>query len=275
VTDALDRAPAGGLVRALQERAARALPASRIAFEDGWWLRHTQSRSWWAGSVLPHGPMRDLGRVEAFYARFGAPARFQISPDVAPDGLDAALAGRGYRRFSPMSLRVASVASVLDRFPGDARLTDRPPDAWSAVHADLGPADRDLLRRVRPPSVYAAVDDVSVGRAVLDDGWAGVFGMATVPAGRGRGAARRVLATLARWAADHGADRLYLQVEPDNTAAGRLYTAAGFTELYGYHYRVSVGPCTSSPGVTRGASPSGPSSSTGSDRTTCTTSCDT
>ena len=91
------------------------------------------------------------------------------------------------------------------------------------------------------PSAYASVSTpagvVAVGRAVADTGWAGVFGMATLPAARGRGAGRQVLAALARWAADQRAERMYLQVEPDNRAAWRLYERAGFTELCRYHYR--------------------------------------
>jgi GNAT superfamily N-acetyltransferase len=100
-----------------------------------------------------------------------------------------------------------------------------------------------MLRRVNRPSAYASVltgsDVVAVGRAVTDTGWAGVFGMATLPHARGTGAARHVLAALARWAATHGAAHLYLQVECDNIAARRLYEHAGFRELCRYHYRTA------------------------------------
>ncbi|MGH4007801.1 MAG: GNAT family N-acetyltransferase [Pseudonocardiaceae bacterium] len=57
---------------------------------------------------------------------------------------------------------------------------------------------------------------VAVGRVVADDGWAGVFGMATLSHARGKGAARSVLAALADWVGAHEADRMYLQVESDN-----------------------------------------------------------
>lgn len=40
---------------------------------------------------------------------------------------------------------------------------------------------------------------VAVGRVVADEGWAGVFGMATLPRARGKGAGRSVLAALADW----------------------------------------------------------------------------
>ena len=151
-----------------------------------------------------------------------------------------------------MSLRVASTADVLAGLPagtpGRVVVDHRPTwewfDAWYAVHGHgIDPrAEWDLLERVRQPAGYARAmvgdDVVAVGRAVADTGWAGVFGMATLPLARGKGAARCVLAALAGWAAAQRADRLYLQVERGNTPALRLYGQAGFTELCGYHYRV-------------------------------------
>nr|WP_255429740.1 GNAT family N-acetyltransferase [Streptomonospora sp. PA3] len=98
-----------------------------------------------------------------------------------------------------------------------------------------------MLGRVRGPSAHvraiAGSAVVAVGRAVADTGWAGVFGMATLPEARGRGAAGVVLAALAQWAHARGAERMYLQVERDNTPALRLYQRAGFTEACRYHYR--------------------------------------
>ncbi len=151
-----------------------------------------------------------------------------------------------------MSLQVASTARVGERDPGTTgslqiRLDDRPTRSWFGVwHGAHGEgadprAQRDMLERVRLPSTYAcaALDGelVGVGRAVADTGWAGVFGMATIPRARGRGVAPAVLAALAEWAGAHGADRMYLQVERDNGTGLRLYREAGFRELCGYHYR--------------------------------------
>jgi N-acetylglutamate synthase len=244
------------LVRDLQERAAQAFPATCLKHLDGWWLRHTDGSAWWASSVLPHSdaaPVELPGKirvVEEFYTAHRTLARFQVSPGACPVDLDEALAERGYRIDSPMSLQSAPTAHVIDRLPTGAlrtRVDDQPTDAWFAtwlaVHGtggDPGP-ERDMLRRVDRPSAYATAmigaGVIAVGRAVTETGWAGVFGMATLPHARGAGAARHVLAALARWAAQHGAAHMYLQVECDNTAARRLYERAGFTELCRYHYR--------------------------------------
>ena len=246
------------LVRDLQERAARALPAEAAEDADGWLLRHAPGCSWWVGTVLPHGENRSAGllrrvaEAEDFYAARGAVARFQVTPGVCPDGLDGLLAKRGYRRGSRVSLQVASTARILERTPAGpvrVRLDDRPAGAWFDVRqAVQGPggdvrAERELLERVEQPCAYASalIGDtvVAVGRAVADTGWAGVFDMATHSRARGRGAARQVLNALAGWARGHAADRMYLQVERDNAPALRLYEQAGFGEACAYHYRTA------------------------------------
>ncbi|MER5970432.1 GNAT family N-acetyltransferase [Streptomyces sp. NPDC002055] len=289
------------LVRGLQERAARALPAEYVEHLDGWWLRHTTGSAWWAGTVLPHGdaarldpggPLDPNGRlaptgpldlngqiaptgpldlrgrvaaVEKFYAGYAAAPRFQITPGTCPSGLDPLLAERGYRRESPMTLRCAPTTAVLAQAPtgslrGSAcastgplrvRVDDHPTsawfDVWHAVHGQGAEprSEWDLLGRVNRHSAYAcALSDgevIAVSRAVADEGWAGVFGMATIPRARGKGAARAVLAALADWAGSHEAHRMYLQVERDNAPALRLYDRAGFGEVCGYHYRGGAG----------------------------------
>jgi GNAT superfamily N-acetyltransferase len=246
------------VVRGLQERAARALPAEHNKDVEGWWLRHAPSWAWWVGTVLPHGDARPgelVCRVvgaEEFYAGHGAAARFQISSGACPEGLDTVLAERGYRRESVMSLQAASTARVPEQAPTgslrvrlDARLTRAWFEIWHAVHGHGGDSRSqwDMLGRVKRPCAYASAmigdDVVAVGRAVADAGWAGVFGMATLPEARGNGAARIVLAALADWAGLHEADRMYLQVERDNIPALRLYEGMGFSEVCGYHYRTA------------------------------------
>jgi ribosomal protein S18 acetylase RimI-like enzyme len=243
-------------IRALQERAARALPAEHVEQAGGWWLRHAPRCSWWIGTVLPHGHAtpdelaQRVSAAEKFYTAQGAVPRFQITPGVCPDALDPLLAERGYRKESPVSLQVATTAQVLEQPPGSLRVAvdDHPSDAWFTVWHTVNGGDtaseRALLGRVKSPSGHARAmigdEIVAVGRVVADDGWAGIFGMATLPAARGKGAARSVLAALASWADARRADRMYLQVEQDNVPALRLYGRAGFTEASGYHYRTAA-----------------------------------
>ena len=246
------------MVRGLQERAARALPAERVEHSGGWWLRYTPSSSWWAGTVLPHadaGPGELVRRVvdaESFYARHGVTARFQISPQVCPGRLDTLLAERGYRRESPMSLQVASTASVLGHAPTSPprmEVNDLPTDAWfgvwHAVHGHGGDtrSEWEMLDRVDRPCAYACAmsgsDVVAVGRAVADTGWAGVFGMATLPGDVG---GARPAMSWPRWPTGPAGTRsaTYISRWSAITPALRLYERTGFTERCGYHYRAAA-----------------------------------
>lgn len=241
-------ATVGGLV----ERAARALPATSERREAGWWLRYTDTDAWWSGAVLAHGRHERLvHRVEAaerFYARHDAPTRFQICPDCPP-ALDGCLDARGYTWESPVILMTADAVGSLVQ--GDASWTVRvEPDVrppWLQVRGAMSAHEPDpvqqarLLAQVAGPQAFVTVlaEDrpVGIGRAVADSGWTGVFDIATTPSARGRGVARVVLATLARWATEHAASRLYLQVEQSNAGGRRLYERNGFRALAGYHYR--------------------------------------
>ncbi len=88
----------------------------------------------------------------------------------------------------------------------------------------------------------AAGGSVAIGMFVAGGAWAGVFCMGTDPGHRRRGLALAVLGAGARWAADRGCARLYLQVEQGNNAARHLYARAGFTYSHAYHYRVAETP---------------------------------
>jgi len=235
------------LLKTLQEYAARAQPAAHVEEAGGWWLRHSPGDAWWVSAVLPHDREDRVEVAEEFCAEHGSGARFQITPGVCADDLDRTLDDRGYERGHDMSLQIASTAEVLRQSQSDAgEVTARPTDewlaAWQAVTTRDVSAERDLLSRVEHPGAYAyaEVDGqvVAVGRAVAEQGWAGVFGMATLPHARGQGAARSVLAALASWAAAREANHMYLQMEKANTTAFRLYERTGFREVCTYHYRI-------------------------------------
>jgi N-acetylglutamate synthase len=246
------------LVRGLQERAARALPAELIQPLGTWLLRYSPGCAWWVGSVLPHGEATEealsllLAAAEEFYAGRAGETVFQVTPGACPARLDATLEQHRYRRHTPMSLQAAPVTEVLAWSPSglwDVRVTDVPEEAWwavwrSGIHHGEGAhrhSEQALLGRVASPSAFAAAcvggEPVSIGRIVADTGWAGVFDVVTLPHARGRGASHAVLAVLASWARTRGCEGLYLQVERDNAAALKLYGKAGFEEVGRYHYR--------------------------------------
>jgi GNAT superfamily N-acetyltransferase len=233
----------------VEELAARGWPAAESVRADGWLLRHTPSltrrRS---NSALPvGGGDPDPALVEDFYARRGTRALVQVSPAEAWASLDAALATEGWTSEGATDVLVADSATVLARTgPGDVRLTAHPDADWLTAWAaceerpDADVHAREVLARIEPATAYAVRSDgLGVGLAVCERGWAGLFCMATAVPARRRGVARTVVHALTGWAAQRGAQRIYLQVESDNGPAHALYAGAGFERSHGYHYRAA------------------------------------
>ena len=245
-------------IRLLDELAAAAWPSSATRMVGGWRLRRTPGvRARRSNSVLPlDGPPGGaldpaLELVERYYRGDGIEPRFQISPSAEPEGLDAVLAARRYRVEAPVDIQTAVLQPVIGATDtgalGDVTIEPAAGAAWLALFTDLfarGSAQdlkTKVLDRIEPPAAYALLRrdgrPASLGLGVADRGWVGIFSMGTVEHARRRGAATAVVGALARWAADRGATRAYLQVEAENEPAHRLYERLGFRTRYGYHYR--------------------------------------
>jgi GNAT superfamily N-acetyltransferase len=187
-----------------------------------------------------------LEAAEAAYAVRGLPPVFKLGPGARPDGLDAALAARGYR--------TEGLARVLGRPLAGAEtdpalpvaVTDTPDPAWSAIVNGAGPdrpARDAIVARIRRPRLVATTwldgRPAAGGLGVVLDELLLVTALVTRPQARRRGAARALLAALAEAATARGLDRLILQVEADNAPAAALYDRLGWHELYRYAYRVA------------------------------------
>jgi GNAT superfamily N-acetyltransferase len=248
-----------GVVRLVEELAANAWPAYVVQVVGGWRLRFTPGvRARRSNSVLPlddDGSValeERLKVVEAFYGRRDTPVRYQISPAVAPDGLDVLLEERGFAVEAPVHVQTAPIDRVVAgtsgaAFEGLVRIASQPNEPWLATWTELyrrgdpKTVRRLVLDRIRPRTGFALLEAggraMAVGMGVAERGWVGVFSMGTLPRVRRQGAGRAVLNALARWGESEGATRAYLQVEEDNEPAQRLYDGGGFRTTYDYHYR--------------------------------------
>jgi N-acetylglutamate synthase len=247
----------------LDELAANATTAGVVQVLDGWLLRVAPDlpfrRSSSAVPLAPGDARTDrlealVAGAERFYERWGVPCRFQLTPTAATPAIDALLAARGYVVEAPVEVLagplepLAAAGDPAIEVAVEPSLTDRGVDAWLASpHARADErADRlqgfaRLLPRIGPPSLvaWAAIDGrpAAVGIGVVERGWLGIFGMATLPGARRRGCARAVAAALAVAAAAQGARSAYLQVEQGNGAARSLYRRLDLAPHHAYHYR--------------------------------------
>jgi ribosomal protein S18 acetylase RimI-like enzyme len=257
-------------IRQIERLAARAWPAALVENLDGWLLRFNQDVTRRANSVLPNDEggrlmlEARLRRVEDFYAEHGLPVRYQLCPACRPPDLDGILERRGLTVEAVSQVQTAETRVVIERTGRTlAEMAGRtPPVSWGRGVTMTGTLSeewfttyrqaeervgreahgrRDILERIAPPTAFAVMrmEDrpVAVGLGVLDEGYVGVFCMATLSDWRRRGAAMRVLHGLALWGRYHHATHMYLQVTEKNEAAQALYRRAGFELLYRYHYR--------------------------------------
>ena len=185
-----------------------------------------------------------IGEIVAAYLDRGLPPRFRIADVASLDAVRAALAARGFAAEQPTIFKTGSTADMARLSDGAAMLLSEPSEAWAAVFLGEGFDAAADARRIAaltrsPDAVYGAAGEgaeiQAVGVMSFGAQWAGVHGMRTAPAHRGKGLASRILATLGAAAQARLVDRVFLQVEEANPAR-RIYRAAGFTPIWRYRY---------------------------------------
>jgi N-acetylglutamate synthase len=237
----------------VEETCLNAWPALRQVLLDGWVLRFSEGLTRRANSVNPFRGPRETGdgliaACEALYQRRGLPTIFRLPSIIDPD-LDQRLEGLGYGREGESCVRYGELIAVEMASDPDVQLLSRPTREWFAAMVALqnnNPEQRRTYRRIvgaiAIPSVFAALaidgEFVALAYGAIHDRLLCYESVITNPRRQRRGYARRVIASLAAWAKDQGAEGACLQVEAHNTAALALYDVVGLkTELYRYHYR--------------------------------------
>ena len=75
----------------------------------------------------------------------------------------------------------------------------------------------------------------------MQNGVAMLHAMEVATAFRRRGLARKMIAAVGHWAADHGTSHVALLVTKANAGANALYASMGFEVVGEYHYRINTG----------------------------------
>lgn len=241
----------------LEERAFNAWPALQTLVAGGWLLRFADGYTKRANSVNAWHPTLSAQAIVTYasplFAARKLPLIVRISP-LAGDAVDTSLAQLGFVHAEPTIVMTAPLqpgqGGPVNSASPQAQLSARPDPAWLAGHAtangipDHRRAVHDrMLALIAHPTAFASLEltgqPVAWGMAVSERGMTGLFDIATSPAARRQGAARRLVAALLAWAADRGDTGAYLQVTATNAAAIALYRQLGFTEAYRYYYRIA------------------------------------
>ena len=205
---------------------------------------------WEGQSAVPLShQLQDADIVHAIadrYAVHGLPAAFRLADAPALNNLHRELHRMGYQPEQPTLVQIGSARHMQEVFgQASAQVTASPTAAWSDVYLAPGFDPVDGAHRVQALSrskhvVYASVADAlgpaAAGTGAFSHQWASIHGMRTALRSRGQGLAGKILATLAQEAINRGLDRVFLQVQEDNSAALALYQRAGFVTTWRYHY---------------------------------------
>ena len=244
-------------IRTLEEISLNALPCLQQILYDGWVLRFANGYTKRANSVTPlYSGSRDLSqkihRCEKIYRRFKLEPIFRLTNTSELKTLDRTLEDNGYLKQDSVSVRVKDIGdneSNNSLFPTIAyELSEEWLDHY--VHAVELPIQHwntlsTMLEIIPNPTCYAWLKDrhrfCSCGLGVLEDGYIGLFFIATAKKQRGKGYASQLISAMLDWGKHNGATQAYIQVETDNQAGINLYNKLGFAEVYQYFYRIK--PC--------------------------------
>jgi GNAT superfamily N-acetyltransferase len=195
-----------------------------------------------ATSPLPGAGPDDIDLAETEMRAAGQPPLFVI--DDSADPLDAALAARGYALVDPTVALSVPVGRLTDvPIPRLTTFEIWEPlaimeEIWDA--GGIGPARRAVMARAETKTaIFARLKDKPAGTAfvALHDHIAMVHAVEVLAAFRRQGVAGWIMRAAAFWAQDKGATTIAVLCTRQNTAALALYSALGFTEGSGYHYR--------------------------------------
>ncbi len=246
-------------ILALEPHLMRGWPAARVVELHGWrcgldrGVTRRPNSVWalaWDGGVELAAA---IAEAAALYREAGLRPCFRIADAVRPAGLDAALAAEGYRSEGASHVLVAPFSAAQGETPlstaAETVLLEAPDAAWLACYEEglASEAERRAVRglfaRIADPHVFAAAISggkvASVALAVLSGPWVQIAAVRTLPDFRRRGLANAVMTAVRGWARQEGAGRLALMVEAGNVPALELYRKAGFSRVYGYHYRTA------------------------------------
>ena len=247
-------------LRRVEEIGLNGVQTQRQLFYDGWLLRVSPGRAKRGRSVNAHFgstlPLADkIDYCERLYAERELPMLFRITPFVVPTELEAALIARGYQRFDNTLVQVMRLERPPEAADVDGidftslpviELVDAIAEVQSLTAEQRAALEERLAHSpLKSHGVVArrAERVIGCGQVTLDDGFAGVYGIATAEGERGRGIASRVTAMLLAWAWEHKAEHAFLQVNEDNERALAVYRPFGFATAYTYHYMGRPGAC--------------------------------
>ena len=240
------------LVWQIEETCLNAFPSLKTVLHGDWLLRFAGGVSRRANSANPRSAEANatpslIAEIEALYRAQGQPAIFRV-PSIADAGIDQMLTARGYSIEGETCVLHAPVTQEAAASDTAVWLLAAPTSRWLTamsalqVHTPVHAATyQQIVDAIAVPVRFASLvvdgEPAALAYGALHAGLLCYESVITAPDHRRQGLARRVIAALAAWAREAGADGVCLQVEATNASARALYTGFGMEESFRYHYR--------------------------------------
>jgi GNAT superfamily N-acetyltransferase len=244
------------MIRTIEELSLNAWPSLQTIYYDGWVLRFANGYTRRANSVSPIYPTTinvtdKIAHCEQVYRLHGQKVVFKISGAAQPAELDQLLGDRGYEADAHTSVQIADLSGLEPPATDAITIETDLSDAWLENYCCLNNVDPGrlptltrLLHNIVPACGFATLRDgeevASLGLAVAERGYVGLYGIVTQQHLRNRGLGKQIMLHLMNWSRSQGAEQAYLQVMLNNPPALRLYEKLGFREVYSYWYRVKA-----------------------------------
>lgn len=237
----------------VEETCCNAFPSLKHAFLGDFLLRFGDGLSRRANSANPlradcAGIEAAIEAAERLYPGQGLPAIFRV-PSIAAAELDRRLADRGYTSEGESCVLHAPIGQVAAAADPEVQLLPTPSPEWFGAMAALqghtaeqSAIYRRIVGAIAIPARFAllevAGEPAALAYGAVHDGLLCYESVIVDPRRRRQGFGRRVIAALAAWGCEAGAEGACLQVEAANAPGRALYHGFGLTgELYRYQYR--------------------------------------
>src|ERR1700693_1940552 len=237
----------------IEETCFNTFPSLKQVLLGTWLMRFSEGFSRRANSVNPlRAEYHDLAAAIAagppLYHAQGLPTIFRV-PSIVDPAVDHELTSLGYTAEGESCVLHGAIDSVAAAGDPEVRLHPNPNSEWLAAMAALqghtneqSAIYRRIVGAIAVPTRFAllAIDGepAALAYAALHDGLLCYESVITNPGPRRKGLGYRVIAALAGWGREAGAEGACLQVEAGNAPAHALYHRFGVTtELYRYQYR--------------------------------------
>ena len=226
-------------IRDLEHAAALAWPGVEQHWLNGWFLRAGLGVTSRANSAVPldfSAQISDLPAVIDWYRARGLEPWLALPERLLP------IRDPGIKPTRVMVRDIADADAYAPEVPADPTVTllPRPDPAWLAGYQRDVPVE--VLTAVVDGAVtFAGITEAAVGRGAVTtapDGtrWLGISAVRVADHHRRHGHGRRVCSALLGWGTSLGAQRVYVEVLEDNSAAIALYASMGFRLHHSHRY---------------------------------------